>query len=214
LNGCSKENERTRLKDELINFELVVCKALTELMKHLYHFNFSKEIIKFLLKFALRKNDNIRMIIADFVTFFMSNQNPSTCKAAHNEDQYKLYILEHFGKLFRAQKFVRIFPDEIFKALTSLYVDDLNTVTDKEKQLDSIDKKIIAFRDKKKRGKLSRAQNKELDELEREKKRRNEKRKGKGLDDRSLQKELKSELDKSEAVLNPIRIKKLVMSHC
>lgn len=195
--------KKRKLKDALLAYERVLCKALAELAKELYHFNFSKEIVKFVLRFAYRKDETILKIIEDFVRFFMASDNPSTYS-------FKVIILEHFSKLFKQRKFVANLTESVFSALTHIYVEDSRIIDKKEKAEDNLDQRIDDLKMKKRKGKLSKAGEKQLKQLESDKMRRNARRKRKGLDDPRLQKELKSELAKSEAVIDPAKINKLV----
>ena len=195
--------KKKKLKESFDKLEIVVVKALAEIGKELYHFNFSKEIIKYVLRFAFRRHKQIQEIMCDFVGYFMLTQNPSTY-------QYKLLILEHFGKLIKLRKFVKIFPEDLFSKLTHVYAEGASTEEKLQKDSDTLDERIEDLKEKKKKNKLSKAGEKQLKELESQRRRRNERRKRKGIDDPRLQKELKAQMEKSEATLDPARINRLV----
>lgn len=204
MNIETDELKKKKLKQSLLSYERVLCKALSEIGKELYHFNFAKEIVKFLLRFAYRKDETIVGIMKDFVQFFMASENPSTYS-------FKLLIIEHFSKMFKQRKFVATLNEDIFSALTHLYVEDVQAIEKKGKAEDNLDERIQDMKAKKVKGKLSKAGEKQLKELERDRQRRNARRKRKGLDDPRLQKELKTNLAMSEAVIDPAKIQKMVV---
>lgn len=195
--------KKKKLREALENYEAVIVKALSEVAKELYHFNFAREVIKFLLRFSFRKNEKVQEAIADFLHFFMTSPNPSIY-------QFKLLILEHFSKLLKQRKFAMSLPEIVFCGLVQIYVEDSSAISKEDKQVDALDKRIADLKEKQQRGKLSKAGVKMLKEAEKERSRRNEKRKKKGLDDPRLRKELKAELKQSEAVVDPKKINKLV----
>lgn len=195
--------KKQRLKESLISYEIVMVKSLSECAINLYHFNFSKEILKYVLRFGLRKSPKLQEIVADTITFFMMSDNPSTYIL-------KLLILEHFGKLFKQRKFVAMTPDLVFGSLCDIYCEGSDAVSREQKDMDTLDQRINAMRDRKKRNKLSKSGEKLLKQLEQDRTRRNERRKRKGLDDPRLQKELKQQLAASEATIDPQKINKMV----
>jgi hypothetical protein len=203
VNKETEELKKKKLKQALIAYERVLCKALAEIGKELYHFNFAKEIIKFVLRFAYRKDDIILKIVEDFISFFMASDNPSIYI-------FKILILEHFSKLFKQRKFVANLTEPIFNALTHIYVEDSRAIEKNEKAEDSMEQRIQDLKQKKKKNKLSKAGEKQLKQLETDKMRRNLRRKRKGIDDPRLQKELKADMAKSEAIMDPAKINKLV----
>ena len=199
-----ESEKRKKLRQSLEKYDLVMCKALSELGKELYHYNYAREIVKYVLRFALHKKEDVRQIVTDFVSFFLSSQNPSTYT-------FKLLILEHFEKLFKQKKFVSMMPESVFAALTHTYTEDSSVQAKQDKSDDSLDKRIQDLRDRKRKNKLSKSGDKQLKQLEFQRSRRNERRKKQGLDDPRLQKELKNELAQSEAVIDPAKINKLVV---
>lgn len=195
--------KKKKLREALEQFEVVVLKALTEVAKELYHFNFASEIIKFVLRFAFKRHEGIQKLICAFLEFFMKSQNPSTYF-------FKLLILEHFGKLIKQRKFVNMFPEPVFAQLTEVYAEGSGEQDKAERELDNLQDRIDNLRERKKKNKLSKAGEKQLKDLEDQKKRRNERRKRKGLDDPRLQKELKANLVLSEATVDPAKVNRLV----
>lgn len=92
-----------------------------------------------------------------------------------------------------------------------IYVDDSpKALTKDQRSDDTLDERIKQMRDKKKRNKLSKTGEKLLKKLEDDRRRRNERRKRKGIDDPRLQKSLKRELAQSEAVIDPVKVAKMV----
>lgn len=204
VNAEKEETKKRKLRDASEAYERVICKALSEIGKELYLFNFSKEIVKFVLRFAYRRDEIIRNTVTDFVRYFMSSDNPSTYI-------FKMLIMEHFGKLFKQRKFVITMHEDIFEALTMIYVDDSPAALSKEQRNDdTLDERITQMREKKKKNKLSKTGEKLLKKLEDDRRRRNERRKRKGIDDPRLQKSLKKELAQSEAIIDPVKVAKMV----
>lgn len=81
---CKEEKDkdkRLKLKTNRDNMDLVIVKAFSELSKNLNHFNYSNEIIKFVLGFSLSKNKDIIAIVQELYVFILASQNPSICNS-------------------------------------------------------------------------------------------------------------------------------------
>lgn len=86
-NICKEEKDeknRRILEVKRDNINLAVVKAFTELAKNIHHFNFTKEIIKFVLGFCLSKDKKILNIVQELIVFFLSSTNPNLCKQPQN----------------------------------------------------------------------------------------------------------------------------------
>jgi hypothetical protein len=199
--------KKRKLRDACEAYERVICKALAEIGKELYHFNFSREVIKYVLRFAYKRDERIRSIVEDLIRFFMESDNPSTYT-------FKLLIMEHFAKLFKQRKFVVSLHENIFSSITCLYVDDsAKDMVKKQKSEDNLDEKISQLREKQKKKKLNKSGEKMLKKLEDDRRRRDERRKKRGTDDSRIQKALKKDLAESEAIIDPVKVAKLVTSN-
>lgn len=105
---------------------------------------------------------------------------------------------------------MNLISPELFTAILTLHLDDPSQFVDKEKRVDAIEKKIKFLKERKAKGKISKAQTKDMISLEAEQKRRLAKRKKKGLDTPKAIEEAKRNEEMGKANIDPAKIKKIV----
>ena len=68
------------MKQSLSEFECVLLQVFTELYKKLHYFNFSVDLLNYILKFSLSKKNDISTIICGFYNTIWQDPNPALCK--------------------------------------------------------------------------------------------------------------------------------------
>lgn len=70
----------------MLEFETALLTVFTELYKKLHYFNYSTDILNFVLKYSLSKKAPLSAIICSFYEYVWSSDNPNLCELTRRNE--------------------------------------------------------------------------------------------------------------------------------